>query len=78
MHSSATRATIEMSQKMAAAGADAVMIVTPSYYKSGMKVVLLVQLIFMYIYIFLDIYLSQHLYLSQFYMESHVQCVLSQ
>ncbi|KAK4299062.1 hypothetical protein Pmani_028652 [Petrolisthes manimaculis] len=32
-----TRATIEMSQKMAAAGADAVMVVTPSYYKSGMK-----------------------------------------
>lgn len=27
-----------MSQRMAAAGADAVMVVTPSYYKGGMKV----------------------------------------
>lgn len=32
-----TRATIEMSEKMAKAGADAVMVVTPSYYKPGMK-----------------------------------------
>lgn len=32
-----TRDTINMTQKMAAAGADAVMVVTPSYYKGGMK-----------------------------------------
>ncbi|XP_045133500.1 4-hydroxy-2-oxoglutarate aldolase, mitochondrial-like [Portunus trituberculatus] len=32
-----TRDTIAMSQKMAVAGADAVMVVTPSYYKGGMK-----------------------------------------
>ncbi|XP_050719891.1 4-hydroxy-2-oxoglutarate aldolase, mitochondrial-like isoform X2 [Eriocheir sinensis] len=32
-----TRDTIAMSQRMAAAGADAVMVVTPSYYKGGMK-----------------------------------------
>ncbi|XP_047488183.1 4-hydroxy-2-oxoglutarate aldolase, mitochondrial-like [Penaeus chinensis] len=32
-----TKATIEMSEKMAQAGADAVMVVTPSYYKPGMK-----------------------------------------
>lgn len=32
-----TKATIQMSEKMAAAGADAVMVVTPSYYKPGMK-----------------------------------------
>ncbi|XP_068218163.1 4-hydroxy-2-oxoglutarate aldolase, mitochondrial-like [Palaemon carinicauda] len=32
-----TRATIQMTEKMAAAGADAVMVVTPSYYKAGMK-----------------------------------------
>ena len=34
----ATRDTIIMSERMAAAGADAVMVVTPSYYKGGMKV----------------------------------------
>lgn len=32
-----TRDTINMTQKMAAAGADAVMVVTPSYYKGSMK-----------------------------------------
>ncbi|XP_042229066.1 4-hydroxy-2-oxoglutarate aldolase, mitochondrial-like isoform X2 [Homarus americanus] len=32
-----TRDTINMSQKMADAGADAVMVVTPSYYKGAMK-----------------------------------------
>ncbi|XP_042893224.1 4-hydroxy-2-oxoglutarate aldolase, mitochondrial-like [Penaeus japonicus] len=32
-----TRATIDMSEKMAKAGADAVMVVTPCYYKAGMK-----------------------------------------
>lgn len=38
LYSLATRDTIDMTQKMAAAGADAVMVVTPSYYKGGMKV----------------------------------------
>lgn len=32
-----TRATIQMSEEMGKAGADAVMVVTPSYYKAGMK-----------------------------------------
>lgn len=31
-----TRSTIDMSNKMADAGADAVLVVTPSYYRSGM------------------------------------------
>ena len=34
--SSATQATVEMTQKMADAGADAVMVVTPCYYKANM------------------------------------------
>ena len=33
---SATRDTIEMSRKMASAGADALLVVTPSYYKNAM------------------------------------------
>ena len=33
---SATRDTIEMSNKMADAGADCVLVVTPCYYKGGM------------------------------------------
>ena len=32
----ATRDTIEMSKKMADAGADALLVVTPSYYKNAM------------------------------------------
>jgi 4-hydroxy-2-oxoglutarate aldolase len=32
-----TRATIDLTQRMAEAGADAVLVVTPSYYKSKMK-----------------------------------------
>ena len=32
----ATRDTIEMSQKMAEAGADALLVVTPCFYKGGM------------------------------------------
>jgi dihydrodipicolinate synthase/N-acetylneuraminate lyase len=37
----ATRATIEMTQKMADAGADAVLVVNPSYYKGQMTVIYL-------------------------------------
>lgn len=32
----ATKDTVEMSQKMAAAGADALLVVTPCFYKGGM------------------------------------------
>ena len=35
---SATRDTIEMTKKMAEAGADAALVVTPCYYKNGMTV----------------------------------------
>ena len=35
---SATRATIKMTEDMAKLGADAVMVVTPSYYKTLMNV----------------------------------------
>jgi hypothetical protein len=34
----ATEATVEMSNRMAAVGADAVLVINPSYYKSAMNV----------------------------------------
>lgn len=40
---SATRATIRLTEKMAAAGADAVLVVTPCFYKGGMDSRALVQ-----------------------------------
>jgi len=48
---SATRATIQLTEKMAHAGADAVMVVTPSYYKGQMTVIFLKKEILFYEYI---------------------------
>lgn len=39
----ATKATIQLTQKMAAAGADAVLVVTPCFYKQKMNSPALVQ-----------------------------------
>lgn len=39
----ATKATIQLTQKMAAAGADAVLVVTPCFYKGKMNSPALVQ-----------------------------------
>lgn len=40
---SATRATIQLTEKMAAAGADAVLVVTPCFYKGKMDSRALIQ-----------------------------------
>lgn len=41
----ATKATIRLTEEMARAGADAVMVVTPSYFKASMNVIQLPSLL---------------------------------